>query len=366
MKYGYYPGCSLERNASAYHQSTMAVADRLGVEFAEIDDWNCCGATEYIAVNRLAAYALVGRNLALAADQLGSNGQSAPVAAPVRGNGALPLSTGGAQLVAPCSACFLNLSKVNRYMADSPDLAQQTNAALAAGGLSYTPNSVRVRHLLDVVVNDVGYEQIAAQVKHPLRGLRVAPYYGCLVVRPGFQGSFDDPEYPTTLDKLMRVLGARVIDFPLKAHCCGGHMTQISQEVALELIRRLLKNASEYDADMIVTLCPMCQLNLDAFQEAVNRRFNTNYHIPVLFFTQLVGLAFGMQPAELGIGKEFVAARPALAKIGVDAPAPAPQPSDEEASEPASAAKPARPTPRKRRSDDKSLPMPRMPEEEQS
>jgi heterodisulfide reductase subunit B len=366
MKYGYYPGCSLERNASAYHQSTMAVADRLGVQFAEIDDWNCCGATEYIAVNQRAAYALVGRNLALAADQLGGNGHRTPAPKSARGgNSVLPLDTGGVQLVAPCSACFLNLSKVNRYMADSPDLAQQTNAALAAGGLNYTPNSVQVRHLLDVVVNDVGYEQIAAQVKHPLRGLRVASYYGCLVVRPGFQGSFDDPEYPTTLDKLMRVLGARVIDFPLKAHCCGGHMTQISQDVALDLIRRLLKNANEYDADVIVTLCPMCQLNLDAFQEAVNRRFNTNYNIPVLFFTQMIGLAFGMQPAELGIGKEFVAARPALAKIGVDAPAPAAHTDNEEASEPASGSHPAKPAPRKRRSDDKSLPMPRMPEEEQ-
>ena len=341
MKYGYYPGCSLERTASAYHMSTMAVARRLGVEFAEVADWNCCGATEFIAVNRMAAYALVGRNLALAADQLGANGDAAR-------------SNGGAQLVAPCSACFLNLSKVARYLADSPDLAKNVNVALSAGGLSYTPGGVRVRHLLDVVVNDVGYDAIAARVTRPLRGLRVAPYYGCLVVRPGFQGSFDDPEYPTSLDKLTRLLGAKVVDFPLKAHCCGGHMTQISQSVALELIRRLLKNAAEYEADMIVTLCPMCQLNLDAYQESVNQHFQTDFKIPILFFTQLVGLAFGLPPAELGIGKEFVDARPALAKIGVSAPA---------AEEPDGGA--ARPAPRRPRRGDKSLPMPRMPEEGQ-
>lgn len=327
MTYGYYPGCSLERNASAYHISTMAVARRLGVRFAEVEDWNCCGATEYIAVNRMAAYALIGRNLALAANQPDCS-----------------------QLVAPCSACFLNLSKADRYMADSPELAGQVNVALAAGGLNYTPGSVRVRHLLDVVVNDVGYDAVAAHVTTALQGLRVAPYYGCLVVRPGFNGAFDDPEYPTSMDKLLRVLGAQVVDFPLKTHCCGGHMTQISQDVALELIRRLLKNASDYDADVIVTVCPMCQLNLDAFQESVNRQFKTDFNIPVLYFTQLMGLAFGIAPQDLGIGKEFVDARPALERlrarmVGGGAGGAAP-------SRPARAAKGS-----------KELPMPRMPEE---
>lgn len=330
MRYGYYPGCSLERNASAYHTSLMAVAERLGVEFAEVDDWNCCGATEFIAVNRLRAYALAGRNLALAADQARST------------NGA-----DQAQLVAPCSACFLNLSKVDRYLEDSPALAADVNAALAAGGLHYEAGSLRIRHLLDVIVNDVGYEQIAARVNSPLRGMRIAPYYGCLIVRPGFRERFDDPEYPTSLDKLMRVLGAQVVDFPLKTHCCGGHMTQISRDVALELIRRLLKNAADYQADMIVTLCPMCQLNLDAFQESVNEQFGTNYRIPILFFTQLMGLAFGLSPAALGIGKEFIDARPALAKIGA-------------------ATEPAAPAPkRKPRRSDQGLPLPQMPEEEQ-
>lgn len=330
MRYGYYPGCSLERNAGAYHTSLMAVAAQLGVEFAEVDDWNCCGATEFIAVNRLRAYALVSRNLALAARQTtGSNG-----------------ATQG-QLVAPCSACYLNLSKVEHYLSESPALASDVNNALAAGGLSYEPGSVRVRHLLDVLVNDVGYEKVAARVRRPLHGLRVAPYYGCLVVRPGFQGRFDDPEYPTSLDRLMRTLGATVVDFPLKAHCCGGHMTQISRDVALELIRRLLKNAADYQADMIVTLCPMCQLNLDAFQESVNGLFGTEYRIPILFFTQLMGLAFGLSPAAVGIGKEFIDARPALAKIGAAAPA-------------AAAAAPKR----KPRRSDQSLPLPQMPEEE--
>ncbi len=298
MKYGYYPGCSLERNALAYHQSTMAVAESLGIQFDEVQDWNCCGATEYIAIDLLPAYALISRNLALAARQ----------------------NSNGGQLVAPCSACYLNLSKADYHLQESPELAGQVNTALAEGGLHYEPGSLRVRHLLDIIVNDVGYEAVAEKVTKPLYDLRVAPYYGCLIVRPGFQETFDDPEYPTSMDTLMRSLGATVVDFPLKAHCCGGHMTQISEPVALDLIRRLLKNASDYQADLIVTICPMCQLNLDAYQENVNKYFGTDYNIPILYFTQLMGYAFGISSDRLGAGKEFVDATPALDKIGVEPP----------------------------------------------
>lgn len=298
MKYSYYPGCSLERNAIAYHKSTMAIAKYLETEFVEVEDWNCCGATEYFSISLLPAYALVARNLALAAKQ----------------------SSNGGQIVAPCSACFLNLSKTDHYMSESPDLASKVNEALAAGGLNYTPGSIRVRHLLDVVVSDIGYDKIAEKVTNPLKGLKVAPYYGCMVVRPGYVGEFDDPEYPTTMDKLLKTLGADVIDYPLKAHCCGGHMTQISEPVAMDLIRRLLQNAADYEADIIVTLCPMCQLNLDAYQESVNNYFGTNFHIPVLYFTQMMGLAFNIPATELGIGKEFVDPQPALSKIGIEVP----------------------------------------------
>ncbi|MBP7964105.1 MAG: CoB--CoM heterodisulfide reductase iron-sulfur subunit B family protein [Caldilineaceae bacterium] len=303
MKYGLYPGCSLLKNAAAYHESTLAATQKLGVEFAEVPDWNCCGATEYIAIDLLPAYALITRNLALAAQQ------------PQNGNGDL-----GRQLVAPCSACFLNLSKADTYLCAAPRLAEKVNEALAAGGLHYEPGSVRVRHLLDVVVTDVGLKAVAEQVTHPLYNLRVAPYYGCLTVRPAFHGKYDDPEYPMSLDVLMQTLGATVVDYPVKSHCCGGHMTQISEPVALELIRRLLKNAADYEADVIVTLCPMCQLNLDGYQEAVNRHFGTDYQIPILYFTQLMGLAFGVAANKLGFGKEFVSAGPALAKIGSEPP----------------------------------------------
>ncbi len=294
--YAYYPGCSLHVAAHAYDASIRLVSEVLGLKFQEVDDWNCCGATEYFSVNPLPAYSLVARNLSLAAAQ------------------------GAADLVSPCSACFLNLRKTDSYMGKYPELNTQVSQALAAGGLSYRPGTVRVRHLLNIVTEDVGVEAVRARVARPLTGLRVAPYYGCLLTRPDTDYN---PEYPTHLDELMDALGATVVDFPLKTHCCGGHMTQISEQTAFELIRRLLHNATEYRADLIVTLCPMCQLNLDAYQPPVNRMFGTNFYLPVLYFTQLMGLAFGLPEKALGIGSEIVSAAAALKKIGqVEAPPP--------------------------------------------
>lgn len=287
--YAYYPGCSLQHSAKAYDQSTKVVGKLLGMHFQEVEDWNCCGATEYSSLEALTGYALTARNLSLAARQ------------------------DTREMVAPCSACYLNLRKTDKYMGKYADLNQKVNQALGAGGLQYEPGSMRVRHLLDVVVEDIGFDRIAALVKKPLSGLRVAPYYGCLIVRPD---SNYNPEYPTHLDQLMRVLGATVVDFPLKTHCCGGHMTQVSEDTGYELIRRILNNASDYNADLIVTLCPMCQLNLDAYQPQVNGKFGTAFNLPVLFFTQMMGVAFGFSPEEMGIGLEIVQAKTALSHIG--------------------------------------------------
>jgi heterodisulfide reductase subunit B len=291
--YAYYPGCSLQSTAHAYDTSTRRVGEMLGITFQEVEDWNCCGATEYFTINALPAYSLVARNLSLAAKQ------------------------GNPDLVAPCSLCFLNLRKTDKQMGEYPDLNDKVNQALAAGGMHYDPGSVKVRHLLDVITTDIGYDAISEKVTRPLSGLRLAPYYGCLIVRPDTQYN---PEYPTHLDELLRVLGATVVDFPMKTHCCGGHMTQISEETAYELIRRLLQNASEYEADAIITLCPMCQLNLDAYQPQVNRTFGTNFDIPALYFTQMMALAFGLGEKEAGFGSEIVSPAAALRKIGQEEP----------------------------------------------
>ncbi len=320
-----YPGCSMEASASAYAESLSAITNALGLEFKEIDDWNCCGATEYLSISRTPAYALIGRNLALAAAQ----------------------ANGSRTVVAPCSACYLNLAKADHVLRTDPAMDAKVNEALGAGGLSYEPGSLAVRHLLDVIVHDVGLDAVKAKITRPLRGLRVAPYIGCMLARPDYDDRMSDHEYPTELDALLTALGAEVIDFPLKTHCCGGHMTQIGPETAYELIRRLLHAADQFKADVIATVCPMCQLNLDAYQQATNKHFGTRYQIPIVFFTQLVGLALGFEAKALGFGREMVSARDALGRVGVEPP-----PVDAD-------------TKPKRRKKKEGLPMPVMPGDEE-
>jgi heterodisulfide reductase subunit B len=297
-KYLYYPGCSMESSAIAYDISLIRVAQILGLELDEIEDWNCCGATEYLGISLTPAYALITRNLALAAKQ----------------------ANGTKTVVAPCSACYLNLAKADYYMQEQPKLGMMVNEALKAGDLSYKPGTLSIRHLLDVMVYDIGIDTIKNKVVRPLTGLRVAPYLGCMVPRPDYEHRWSDHEHPVELDLLLQALGAEVIDFPLKTHCCGGHMPHIGPDTAFELIRRLLSSAATYEADIMATLCPMCQMNLDAYQGETNQHFGTNYHMPVVFFTQLMGLAFGLEPKDLGFGSELVSARKALAKVGLEAP----------------------------------------------
>jgi heterodisulfide reductase subunit B len=275
----------LECNAAAYDVSVRAVADLLGIKLLEIDDWNCCGATEYFSQDELVATSVIARNLALVDPKLD-------------------------QLVAPCAACYLNLKKTDQLMMDNPQINAKVNQCLAAGGLSYKAGRVRVRHLLDVIYHDLGETAVRDKVVKPLKGLRIAPYYGCQVVRPF--GDIDNTEYPMEMDELFTWLGAEVVDYPVKAHCCGGHMTQISEPQAFELIRRLLQSAVDYEADMILCMCPMCQLNLDGYQGRVNGYFNTNFNMPIIYFTQMLGVAFGIEPSKLGFGKELVSAMPVL------------------------------------------------------
>jgi heterodisulfide reductase subunit B len=309
--YIFYPGCSMESSAKAYDESLKAIAGKLDIGLKEIDDWNCCGATEYLSISATPAYSLIARNLALAAQQ----------------------ANGTKTVVASCSACYLNLAKADHVMAEQREFGAKINEALKAGGLSYKAGSLEIRHLVDVLVYDIGLDTLKRKVTRPLTGLRVIPYLGCMVPRPDYPGRFSDHEHPVEFDLLLKTLGAEVIDFPLKTACCGGHMTQISPDTAFEMIRRLISAADQAEADLMVTACPMCQMNLDAFQGEMNGHFHTKYKMPVLFFTQLVGLALGLDAKQLGFGMELVSAREALGKIGVEVPD----------SDPASASKPVKP-----------------------
>lgn len=284
-RYAYFPGCSLEKIARSYHVSALEITRALDVELQELEDWNCCGATAYFHVDELLAHTLCARNLALAEQQ-------------------------GLDLVAPCSGCFKNMFSARAHLKHDPDLAEHINFALAEDNLRFT-GTTSVRHLIEVLVQDIGLEAIKARVRKPLKGLRVAPYYGCQILRP--RKDHEDVENPRFFEDLLAATGAVPADFLLRLRCCGGALIITNREAALSMVRNLLEGAVRAGADMIATACPLCQVNLECYQRQVNREFGTDYTVPVLYFTQLVGLALGIPADRLGIGSELVSASPALA-----------------------------------------------------
>jgi len=285
--YTYFPGCSsAEGGTRAYGRSGQAVCKVLDTELIELDDWNCCGSTPSSSVDELGAFCMAARDLALAEKR-------------------------GFDLVTPCSACYVIFKRTNSYLKQYPRLKAKVDAALAAGGLEYR-GTLGVRHLLDVCVNDIGDAAIGAKVRKDLGGLRIAPYYGCQVVRP--MPSFDHPESPQSLERLITSLGAEPVPFPLKTRCCGGSLIISEEAVALDLMHKLLDCAASSGADCLITVCPLCQTNLDAYQSRVNKRFRTDFHLPILFFTQLMGIAFGLGEPDLGLKAGIVPADRVLAK----------------------------------------------------
>lgn len=283
MSYIYYPGCSLKGTGRAYEESLLAVFDKLGMKLEELDDWNCCGATSYMSVSELKAFALCARNFALAERQA--------------------KDSGSADLVVPCAACYLGLNKAKRYLDQYPDIRKKIDAALATANLAYNDH-VRIRHPLDVLVNDVGRDRLASEVVRLMAGLKVACYYGCQIVRP--YADFDDQENPQSMNILMRALGADTVDWPLKTRCCGGSLTGTVQDVGQRLSYVLLNEAIRRGADVIVTACPLCQFNLECYQKEMSSRFGTTVNIPVLYFTQLMGIALGISSRQLAMNRLFV------------------------------------------------------------
>ena len=288
MRYLYYPGCSAEATGRAYDISTRALMAKLGVELIELDDWNCCGATSYFSVRELDSFAIAARNMAIAQQQ------------------------GDEDLVAICNACYTTLSKTNRYMNESDEVFKAVNGALGAVGRSYD-GTKRVRHIMDVLVNDVGLETIAGKVTRRLTGIKVAPYYGCQYSRP--MGTFDDPEFPTTMDAFFKALGAEVVDYPSKVKCCGGMMMMTKEDAALRMCHELLKTAADKGADVMIAACPLCEMNLEAYQPRVNAAFGTNFKIPVMYFTQLAGYALGCDPKDLALEKQLIPVDAVLAAV---------------------------------------------------
>jgi len=276
--YAYYPGCSLESLGKNYHISAMEVASKLGLDLQEISDWNCCGATAYYPIDELLAYTLSARNLAIAEQ------------------------TGLIDFVAPCSACYKNAYSTNKLLKSDPELAEHINYALEADNLKIT-GSMNVRHLIEVFLEDVGLEEIKHKAIKPLKDIKVAPYYGCQMIRP--RKGDENVENPMFFEELISAIGATPIDFSSKTRCCGGSLIITNRSAALDMVSKLLQDATSNNADVIATTCPMCNVNLELYQRQVNHEFGTNYSIPVMYFTQLMGFALGSTEKALKIPRDF-------------------------------------------------------------
>ncbi len=286
--YAYYPGCTMKGNARHYEESILPVFAKVGLPLEELDDWNCCGATAYFSVDETMAAAICGRNLSLA-ERIGKD------------------------LIAPCAGCFLTLKKSNAFLASGEPKAAKILNDLKNAGCEYQ-GTVKIRHPLDVLVRDIGPKALRAQVLRPLAGLKVACYYGCQLVRP--YTDLDDPDYPTMLDVLMEVAGATAVDFTAKTRCCGGSLTGTIEEVGLRLNYIILKEAKRKGADCIVTICPLCQFNLEVTQSKIVRQYGDDITIPILYFSQVLGLALGIPRADLGFSRSIIPLKSFWAKAG--------------------------------------------------
>ncbi|HUT75444.1 MAG TPA: CoB--CoM heterodisulfide reductase iron-sulfur subunit B family protein [Armatimonadota bacterium] len=275
MKIGYYPGCSLHATAKEFDLSTRAVCAAVGLELVEIEDWNCCGASAAHAISDDLAVGLAGRNLALAAQQ------------------------GLDAVLAPCAACFGRLKYAAQHLAaDGAELPAGLDARAAAG--------VRVHNILDALLHLAGLERIREAASKPLAGLRPAAYYGCLLVRPPQVAEFDDPENPTSMEQILGAVGAEPVEWYHRLECCGASLAVTNTPSAVRLVAEILGAAKAAGADCVAVACPMCQTNLDTRQAAAAARLGETLDLPIVYITELLGLAFGITPNRLGLGRHIV------------------------------------------------------------
>jgi len=273
MKYLYYPGCSLEGTSVEYNISTKLLMNTVGVQLEEINDWSCCGATAAESKSHLLSYVLPARNLALAEKMKHSK-----------------------QILVPCSACYLNLKKTEAIIKKDRHLLGKINMALAEEDL-VLKGDVIVRHLLDVLSKDVDIQKIKDKSQHKMSGLTIAAYYGCQCLRPF--GIFDDPEEPHSMDALIQATGAGVFKWDMGAQCCGASNFSTKPEAGMALVGKILTAAK--GADAILTVCPMCQMNLESSQKKISHKEGIDLDIPVLFLPQFLGLAMGKTPKDVGL-----------------------------------------------------------------
>jgi heterodisulfide reductase subunit B len=273
---GYYPGCALHGSSNDYEQSLHGCLSALGVQLQELDDWICCGATAAHSLNHKLALALPARNLALAERE------------------------GFQQLFAPCPLCSMQLMKVQK-VAGEPAIREELSTIVEAD----LSGSCQVLNLIQIF-EQIGIDRLKAAVKTPLGSITAACYYGCLLTRPPEVVHFDDFEQPHSMEAVVTALGAKAVDWSYKTECCGGGMTMANEETVLDLACKILTNAADHGADCLVVACPMCHVNLDMKQAAVEKRYGKKLGLVVYYLSDLVGLALGLAPEQLGIHRHFV------------------------------------------------------------
>jgi heterodisulfide reductase subunit B len=281
MEYSYYPGCSLHSTGLEFGLSTRAVFEDLDIGLIELPGWNCCGASSAHALSHSLALALPARNLSLAQDA-------------------------GHHLVAPCAACFNRMKSADYTLRSDPTIRAEVEEIV---GFEYT-GQVTVRPVLAVLYEDYGIEAIATRVRRPLTGLKVVPYYGCLLVRPPDVTEFDDPDHPYVMAELLESIGAEVLPWSYATECCGAGLSLSRSDVVQNLVGRLAARAREAGADALVTACPLCQVNLEMRQTSEPK-------IPSFYITELLGLALGLPQVGKWLSKHLIDPRPLIQSAGL-------------------------------------------------
>ena len=297
MKYAFYPGCSGHSTGKEYEDSTKAICKVLDIELVEVPDWNCCGSIDAVySFKPLYQTALAARNLAIAKNM-------------------------HMDIITPCSGCYFTLNRTNKILRENGRTKRLVNEALEEVGLNYH-GSVRVLHLADVLLSDMVIQKIKENCKIQLNNVNIASYYGCYLVRPPEICNFDDPEHPTRLDNLIEAVGASKVDYYGKTRCCGSSLGITDEELALKMSKDILLSAKNSGASCLVTACSFCHMNLDARQKDIESHFDIKINLPVLYFTQLIGLAFGIEPKQLGLHRNCVSTKTIypLTKTSVSCP----------------------------------------------
>ncbi len=287
MRLAYYPGCTLASKAKAFDQTTRWVANALGLDLVELPEWQCCGGLVPQLTD--AVMGLLAPVRILADAQAISD-----------------------KLLTLCSFCYNTLKRANLVMRTDLERRRKVTDFLEQP----YDGSTKVVHLLEVLRDDLGFDALQKRVSRPLRGLKVAPYYGCLLLRPSKEIGLDDPEEPIVMEQLLMALGCEPLDFPRKVECCGSFMIVNRPELAAQCSATILRSASQLGADVLVTSCPLCQFNLDWQQVRMLESNGEGKPVPVLYFTQLLALALGAEPFTLGFEQHFVDPRPVVLGIG--------------------------------------------------